>query len=1607
MAAAAHAADPVISEFMAANTATLTDEDGDSSDWIEVYNPDSAPVNLGGWFLTDNAAELDKWAFPAVTLQGNGYLLVFASGKNRRNPLAPLHTNFRLNIGGEYLALVKPDGATIACDFGPEFPAQHADYSFGIGQRVAITPLVPPRAPLAAFVPPDDALGTAWTGGNEPFDDSAWIHGPGGAGYVTMVPGFLVHNYRANTGVGSLAIAEQVIATPGIQTRVSIQNTPVINFLGTGSEGHYPGDLVFPGAAPGADEDNFVILATAAVVIPSAGSWTFGVMSDDGFGLDLTNGADSYRIQYPDPRGPADTLGTFFIKTAGEYRLRLVMYEQGGGSMVELFAAQGNHSSWNTSFRLVGDTAAGGLAAQSEVAEADAPGAFRDLIGTDLEAAMLDAGTSVFVRIPFTAANPGAFENIFLRMKYEDGFAAYLNGVEVARRNAPETLSHASRATADRPSDAALVYEDINISAYLGLLRPGVNILAFHGLNDDAASPEFLLWGELAQILIESEAAGFFDTPTPGAPNTLSLVDFVRDTRFSVDRGFYSAPFDVEITTATPGAQIRYTLDGTPPTARKGFVYTGPLRIAKTTCLRAAAFKEGCIPTNVDTQTYLFVDDIVRQDYQATLNAGFSATWGGTPPDYGLDPDVIGHTGPDRYGGKYAATIKDDLRSLPTLSIVLPVDDLFGPNGIYTNATSRGVAYERAASVELIHPNGARGFQEDCGLRIQGGAFRNHGLTKKHSFRLLFKGIYGATKLRFPLFGPGAPDRFDTVTLRATANDGYQWDAVGGRGLYVRDPFVRQTVLDMRQVSSHDTFVHLYLNGIYWGLYNPCERVDHAFSATYYGGDKEHWDSITQHGVNHGSIAAWNVMLNLCLQGLATNTAYYRIQGRDPDGTRNYALPNYLDVENYIDYMIANLYGGNTDWPHNNWAAGRYQLDGEGFKFYVWDAEWVMGIGSDLNTNQVSVSNAVATPWSALRQNPEFRRITGDRLHRYFFNGGPLAVDPSNPAWDPARPERNRPAERFAKLCGLIDRAMVAESARWGDQHAATPYTRDEHWAPERYNLLRDYFPLRSAIVLQQFRSVGLYPNVDAPAFSRHGGAIESGFALLMSAPAGTIYYTLDGADPRASDGTVSPFALEYADAAKLQLIAEDAFCRVLVPANGDLGSAWTAVDFDDSAWRTGFMGVGFEVSSGFEPYLGLSLRAEMYNKTSTVYIRVPFQLDNPAEIAGLTLGMRYDDGFVAFLNGAMVASRNAPVPALWNSNATASHPDALAVQFEAIPLTDAARHLRPGANVLALHGMNMAPGSSDMLIQATLEAATTAGGGGVTLAETTFVRARARYNTQWSAINEAVFHVFRPLDTLKITEVMYHPADEEDIDGDAFEFIELKNIGAETLDLSGVAFTDGIAFTFPEGTVLAPGAFLVLVADYAAFQARYPEVDAVFGVYYGSLSNSGERIELSDPAGLPLIAFTYDDDPPWPVDADGLGASLVPVDPDAVGDPDSYTFWTSSAWLGGSPGADDPGGIPTGGWQRPGDINQDAKLDISDAVGLLRALFAGAPFSLPCDGEGIAGGGNLTLLDVNADQRVDLADAIHLLRFLFQHGPQPALGARCVRIEGCPNRCF
>ena len=114
-----------INEFLAENNSGLLDEDGAASDWIELYNPTAAPIAIGGYQLADGTA---AWTFPPTTIGAQQFLVVFASGKNRATP--PMHTNFKLDSAGEYLAQKDAGGVTIG-EFAPTFPAQRADYSYG------------------------------------------------------------------------------------------------------------------------------------------------------------------------------------------------------------------------------------------------------------------------------------------------------------------------------------------------------------------------------------------------------------------------------------------------------------------------------------------------------------------------------------------------------------------------------------------------------------------------------------------------------------------------------------------------------------------------------------------------------------------------------------------------------------------------------------------------------------------------------------------------------------------------------------------------------------------------------------------------------------------------------------------------------------------------------------------------------------------------------------------------------------------------------------------------------------------------------------------------------------------------------------------------------------------------------------------------------------------------------------------------------------------------------------------------------------------------------------------------------------------------------------
>ncbi len=1130
-----------ISELQARNERTLLDENGDSSDWLEVHHGGSMPVDLAGWHLTDDGSDRTLWTFPAVTVGPGEHLVVFASGKDRRVAGAELHTNFGLDGGGEWLALVAPDGSIVDM---LSFPRQVRDASYGTALEGPSIDLIAPGAAGRWLVPGAPAeLPAGWAGPT--FDDSAWTSGNSAFGFdrgddpgdpTELVNAALGKPAVQSSTLGDFAAALAVDGDPG-------------NFTHTAARQSLPATW---------QVDLQATIAVHRVVLGNRQGCcqsrlrdlTVSVLADDGavvFQSELLNPENG--LGGGGLGGPATLTVDLVARTGAPVRGRTVRVVRTPDPDLSGSGGQGNS-----------DEADVLSLAEVEVMTAPPPRTYDELIRGDLGAAMAGRNPSAFIRLPFEldASTISGDVQLLLRMRYDDGFIAYLNGIEVARRNAEGAPGWNGAASAEHPEPAAFVAERIDLSPFRDALVDGANVLAIHGLNLNADDGDFLILPELVARTIDGEARRYFATPTPGAPNGEDTFTMVADVELSVAGGLHDAPRTLVMRTATTGATIRYTTDGSPPTATSGTVYAQPLVVDRTTVVRAAAFASGSRPSVVTTRTYVFPRDVASQDVQATRNAGFPATWGGVSPDYGMDPDVIGPAGLDRFGGKYTATIADDLRAVPTMSIVLPIDEMFGPGGIYTNSTARGVAWERAASVELFHPDGTPGFQIDCGIRVQGGAFRDHSLTRKHSLRLNFKDEYGPGKLEYPLFGPDATDRFDSLVLRANSNDGWQWSAAGGKPLYIRDSFGRETLLAMGGVAAHEIFVHLYINGIYWGLYNPVERPDHRFSASYFGGEADAWDAINSGSVTNGSLAAWSAMLTLARQGLSTLAAYHRILGRDPDGTRNPAYPVHLDVDNLIDYMIVNLYGGNSDWPHKNYWIGRdSSAASTGFKFYMWDSEWSLGLQSSLTTDRTTVASGVAEPYALLRASPEFRLRVGDRLHRALFAGGPLFVDAAAPAWDPARPERNQPAARFARLAATVQRALVAESARWGDQHAtAAPYARDEHWAVERDALLASYFPQRSARVLDQFRAIGLYPPVAAPTFSQHGGVVADGFEVFLGAGAGTIHYTLDGQDPRLASGDTRPGALSTPPPGGLVAIGRTTTVRARALAGG----AWSAL---------------------------------------------------------------------------------------------------------------------------------------------------------------------------------------------------------------------------------------------------------------------------------------------------------------------------------------------------------------------------------------------------------------------------------------------------------------
>ncbi|MBN1673108.1 MAG: lamin tail domain-containing protein, partial [Kiritimatiellae bacterium] len=740
--------------------------------------------------------------------------------------------------------------------------------------------------------------------------------------------------------------------------------------------------------------------------------------------------------------------------------------------------------------------------------------------------------SSFFIRRTFSVSAMDPDLRLRADVTYDDGFIMWINGERVLDRNEPDGAptcdAFASESTA-QPTNRVFALPDPE--DYLEL---GENVLAVQVFNSSLTSSD-------CKIDVE-----------------LSSYKRVADTTFSVDRGFYDASFTVTIATDTPGATIRYTTDGSPPSASHGAAAGAGVAvpITRTTCLRAAAFKGDYEPTDVDTHTYIFLDDVIHQ----TRPSGYPSYWinrdgESWKGDYEMDPDVVNDA-------RYSGTIKNDLKSIPTLSLVCDKNDLFDRyQGIYTNPgrDANWEREERGISAEWLHPDGSEGFQIDCGLMMGGasppGETGSPGGKKNMSLR--FRSEYGPGRLQYgKLFEHTAVDRFNSLTLRSGGNDSYALHPT--RAQFLRDQWARDTARDAGWEEADGRYVHLYLNGLYWGLYNVAERPDASFAAEHFGGDEDDFDAVNGTGANttwwplpwrilDGDSQAWDQLLARRDTDLADDANYQ-------------AMQDSLDIAPFIDWHLIRFFAEDYDWDY--WAGwkrsknfratrkSRNRLPGDpAWRFHMWDVEHAMQIVKFENTSYY-VADWTGSPglWNIhgrLLANTDYRVRLADRIYKHLVaDGGALT-----PAACRAR---------YLARANEIERAVVGESARWGDTeawgitHAAArddwnayfaanggnasnyhPRTLDDEWVPERERLLNGFLSNGAAKLLGLFKARGQYPTLEPPSFSQTAGAISAGFRLTMSTSTGyAVYYTTDGSDPRvfggANRGAVHATAQRY-----------------------------------------------------------------------------------------------------------------------------------------------------------------------------------------------------------------------------------------------------------------------------------------------------------------------------------------------------------------------------------------------------------------------------------------------------------------------------------------------
>ena len=778
--------------------------------------------------------------------------------------------------------------------------------------------------------------------------------------------------------------------------------------------------------------------------------------------------------------------------------------------------------------------------------------------------------------------------------------------------------------------------------------------------------------------------------PTPGAVNSQELKGFAPNVTISQPHGYYDSPIEVTLECGNPEFEIRYTLDGSVPTSTHGTVYSQPLHIENTTAIRAAAFREQYKTLHPQTVTYLFLDDVVEQTRVPPDGFPQRSRVNSQRLRFGMDPGVV-----QRYS---KPAVVNSLRSLPALCIWTDNDNLFGRrNGIYVNAESSGRSWERPASLELLNPDGTDGFQINAGLRIRGG-YSRRGVNSKHAFRMVFRKEFGQGKLEYPLFGAEGADEFDHIDFRTSLN--YSWAEGSSQNNFLRDVFSRDAQRDMGQPYTRSRYYHMFLNGQYWGIYQTQERAVAAYASTYLGGKEEDYDVVKNAGnFQDGNEKAYSRFYEEVQKGI-TDERYFRLQGLNTDGTPNPRYEKLLDVDNLIDYMAITYYTGDRDGPSgrftrmpNNYVAIFNRKKPDGWKYFEHDSEHSLDTGDEDMTRpfkQIYDAQSFNPHWlhDQLVANKHYLKRFRQRMDLHFGLDGALSHPKS--------------LARLEQRENEVSGAIIAHAARWGGNNL-----NYERWQ-QSVERTKRWMEGRTEVVYDQLREVGWLPGPQTPVLSMISGTVTAGTPLFATTrnSSDVIYYTLDGSDPRGADDKPSESAKQIAPASLnvTELVKEDSPVRAFIPSDGSLRMEWAQPEFAvNSDWMRGKAPVGYETNSGYQGIISLDVRRPMFRQNTSLYVRYEFSIAEELDDADtVILQMKFDDGFIAYLDGKKMASRNAPFRPSWNSSASGDNSDGRAANFEDFHLPSGT--LEKGDHVLAIHALD-GRSSSDFLMAARLVA--------------------------------------------------------------------------------------------------------------------------------------------------------------------------------------------------------------------------------------------------------------------------------------------------------------